>query len=181
VTVDRWPDRDLASLCVERLVARAETVATAESLTAGLICAVLADVAGASAALRGGAATYATDAKAEVLNVPTGVLTEYGAVSEQCAVAMAEGARALFAATWGISATGVAGPETQEGHPVGTVFVGVAGPAGSRVVELALAGERNEIRTQSAEAALQLLLTVLPTDSHDGESPSRSATEGAGG
>jgi nicotinamide-nucleotide amidase len=154
--------------CVQRLLAREETVATAESLTAGLICASLATVPGASGALRGGVAAYATQAKATVLRVPEEVLATFGAVSKECAEAMAEAARRLFDSSWGISATGVAGPDQQEGHQVGTVFMALSGVTDTRVVRLALSGERNKIRHDSAEAALQLLLTVLSADGEDG-------------
>jgi nicotinamide-nucleotide amidase len=162
------PSIDLAAACVSRLLAQECTVATAESLTAGLISASLATVPGASAALRGGVAAYATDVKASVLQVPRTLLASSGAVSEECAEAMANAARQLFDASWGVSATGVAGPDPQEGHEVGTVFVAVSDANTTRVVRLALSGERNEIRHDSAKAALQLLLASLPGDVEDG-------------
>jgi nicotinamide-nucleotide amidase len=164
-----------AAACLRLLEARRETVATAESLTAGLISAMLASVPGASAALLGGVAVYATESKARVLRIPRRILTEHGAVSEQCAQAMATSTRELFAATWGVSATGVAGPDRQEGHQVGTVFVGVSGPGGHWVRRLDVPGERDEVRRRSAEAALTLLLDALdeelPADQSRGSAP----------
>lgn len=156
------PDAAVVAECLRRLSSRDETVATAESLTAGLVAATLAALPGASAVLRGGVATYATDAKTSVLHVPKSLIDEYGVVSAQCAEAMAQSVRKLFGATWGVSATGVAGPERQEGRDVGTVYVGLVGPDVEQVRELALAGDRNAIRTESVCAALQLLLTQLP-------------------
>lgn len=150
-----------AAECLRLLQARGETVATAESLTAGLISATLASVPGASAALLGGVAAYTTEVKAKVLRIPQRILAEHGAVSGQCAEAMAVSVRELFAATWGVSATGVAGPDRQEGHQVGTVFVGVGGPGGAQVRRLDLPGERNEVRLGSVNAALSLLLEAL--------------------
>jgi nicotinamide-nucleotide amidase len=150
-----------AAECLHHLQTMGQTVATAESLTAGLISATLASVPGASSALLGGVATYATEAKVRVLEIPRAILTEHGAVSRQCAEAMAESVRTLFAATWGVSATGVAGPDRQEGHNVGTVFVGVAGPTGAQVRRLDLAGERDAVRRGSMDAALLLLLEHL--------------------
>jgi nicotinamide-nucleotide amidase len=92
----------LAASCVSQLLAREDTVATAESLTAGLISASLATVPGASGALRGGVTTYATEVKASVLHVPEALLSAHGAVSRQCAQAMAQAARRLFDASWGV-------------------------------------------------------------------------------
>ena len=111
------------------------TIATAESLTAGLISAGLADVPGASAVLTGGAVTYATNRKASVLGVSQELLAQRGAVDAQVAREMAQGALRLFDANLAVSATGVAGPTEQDGHRVGTVFIGCAWTPGvSRTV-----------------------------------------------
>ncbi len=152
---------EIASACLHLLQQHEQTVATAESLTAGLISATFAAVPGASAALRGGVTAYATCAKAAVLQVPRHVLDKHGAVSAACAEAMAQAVRNLFGATWGVSATGVAGPDRQEGKPVGTVFVGVAGPAGACASCHQLHGSRQEIRLRAVEAALRLLRATL--------------------
>jgi PncC family amidohydrolase len=120
---------------IEALIRRGETVAAAESLTAGLVCATLADVPGASAALRGGLVVYATDLKTGLAGVDPVLLAEHGAVHPEVAAQLAEGARARCGATWGLGLTGVAGPDPQDGRPVGTVHIAVAGPDGTSAVE----------------------------------------------
>lgn len=150
-----------AQRLVEELTARGETVATAESLTAGLLAATIADACGASAVLRGGFIVYATELKATLAGVDERVLREYGAVSEPTARALAAGARKRCGATWAVSLTGVAGPATQEGRPVGEVFCGVAGPDGVRVARWRLPGDRVRIRTGAVEKAIRELLTAL--------------------
>lgn len=150
-----------AAACLALLRRSGDTLATAESLTAGLICATLAAVPGASDVLRGGVAAYAGDVKTSVLGVEPAVIAEHGVVSAPCAAAMAEGAQALLRATWAVAATGVAGPTRQEGKPVGTVFVAVAGPSGVRGRELALSGSRDDVRRGSVSAALGLLRCIV--------------------
>jgi nicotinamide-nucleotide amidase len=148
----------LAVRAHELLLARGETVATAESLTAGLVAAALAEVPGASATLRGGVVTYATDLKATLAGVPESLLAERGAVDPEVAAAMASGVRERLGATWGVALTGVAGPDPQDGQPVGTVFVAIAGPgAVLDVRRLALAGGRAAIRAAAIDAALGVL------------------------
>ncbi len=159
------PGQQVAAHCLDLLRHAGATVATAESLTAGQISATLASVAGASDALRGGLTAYATDVKIAVLGVDAALVAAYGAVSTQCAEAMARQALELFHATWALSATGVAGPGEQEGKPAGTVFVGLAGPDGVRVRALSLAGSRNQIRAATVQAALTLLEAVLDASS----------------
>jgi nicotinamide-nucleotide amidase len=145
-----------AQHCLAELQTRGQTLATGESLTCGLIAATLAGVPGASAVLRGGLAAYATDVKTSVLGVD-----RYGVISRQCAEAMADRAATVFGSDWAVSSTGVAGPDSQEGHAVGTVFVAVAGPGVARSVALALSGERNSIRAATVDAALALLSSEL--------------------
>src|SRR5919206_1744991 len=108
------------------LLARGETVAAAESLTAGLFCATLAEVPGASATLRGGAVVYATDLKTTLAGVPADLLADHGPVSEPTAAALAEGIRIRCAATWGVGLTGVAGPDPVDGHRPGRVYLGLS-------------------------------------------------------
>src|SRR5262249_37641423 len=112
------------------LLARNATVAVAESLTAGLLAAALTETPGASRTFRGGVVVYATDLKASLAGVPADLLAAHGPVSAPVAEALAVGVRQRLAATYGVALTGVAGPEPQGGQPVGTVYVGVAGPAG---------------------------------------------------
>lgn len=142
------------------LRARGETVATVESLTGGLLCASLTDVPGASAVVRGGVVAYTLDAKRDVVAVDPDILREHGAVSAQAAAALADRILMIFGSTWALSTTGVAGPSTQEGKPVGTVFIGLAGPH-SEVLELHLEGDRYDIRHQTCDAAMELLLRAL--------------------
>ncbi|WP_151477643.1 CinA family protein [Streptomyces albicerus] len=151
------------------LTVRGETLAVAESLTGGLVAAELAAVPGASKAFRGSVTAYATDLKRDVLGVDATLLDQRGAVDPQVAAQMAAGVRKVLGADWGIATTGVAGPEPQDGQPVGTVFVAVDGPSGAsaegvvggKVVALRLNGARTEIRMESVRSVLALLLEQL--------------------
>jgi nicotinamide-nucleotide amidase len=146
----------------EMLLRRGETVAVAESLTGGLMSAALTDSPGASATFRGGVVVYSTDLKALLAGVPLDLLEDRGAVDPDVAVALAVGARRRLGASWGIGLTGVAGPDRQEGHPVGTVHVGLAAPGGHRVVRsLSLSGDRDGIRRGAVDAALAMLRDSL--------------------
>ncbi|GGR62517.1 PncC family amidohydrolase [Nocardioides luteus] len=137
------------------------TVATAESLTAGRLAAMLTDPPGASETYRGGFVTYATELKHKLLGVPESVIETVGVVSAECAAAMAAGAREEAGATYGLSTTGVAGPEEQEGKPVGTVFVGISGPHGETTAQLGLSGSRGEIQRDTCLYAVEELLGLL--------------------
>lgn len=141
----------------ERLRAARATVAVAESLTGGLLCAALTETPGASATMRGGVVVYATELKAVLAGVPAALLAERGPVDRDVAAALAAGVRTRLAATFGVGVTGVAGPDPQDGHPVGTVFAAVAGPSGDRVDALRLSGDRGEIRSAAVAACLALL------------------------
>jgi nicotinamide-nucleotide amidase len=145
----------------ELLLERAETVATAESLTGGRLAARLTDAPGASKTYLGGVVAYATSVKQAVLGVPEGVVEQYGVISAECALAMARGAIAVTGATWGIGTTGVAGPEEQEGHPPGTVHVGVVGPSVSTALALELVGDRAAIQDRTCREALSALAGML--------------------
>ncbi len=113
---------------VRLLTRHRQTVAVAESLTGGLLIAALVGVPGASAVVRGGVVAYATDLKASVLGVDADLLALEGAVHPDVAVAMAHGVRTLLRADWGVATTGVAGPDQQDGRPVGEVHLAVVGP-----------------------------------------------------
>lgn len=144
---------------------RGETLATAESLTGGLIGGLLTDVPGASASYLGGVITYATRLKATLADVDEAVLTELGPVAAPTAAQMAAGVARRCHADWGLAVTGVAGPDPQDGHPVGQVFVAVARVDGEpQVRELHLAGDRTAIRNQTAAAAIALLAEALGMD-----------------
>jgi nicotinamide-nucleotide amidase len=151
----------LAATAIELLIARDETVATAESLTGGLVAAALTTVPGSSAVVRGGVVAYATELKAALLGVPSDLLERHGAVHGAVAEAMAEGARDRLGASTGVATTGVAGPDPAEGKPVGTVFVAVAGPGGLASRQLALTGGRDEIRAATVASVLGLLISAL--------------------
>ncbi|MBH5337317.1 CinA family protein [Streptomyces pactum] len=153
---------DTAARVLELLAAGGRTLAVAESLTGGLVSAELTGVPGASRAFRGAVTAYATDVKREVLGVDGTLLAERGAVDPDVARQMARGVRGLLGADWGVATTGVAGPAEQDGRPVGTVYTAVAGPGGAEAaVELRLDGDRAGIRSRSAAAALELLLSEL--------------------
>ena len=151
------------------LTVRGETLAVAESLTGGLVATEITAVPGASKAFRGSVTAYATELKHELLGVDATLLAERGAVDPQVAGQMAAGVRKALGADWGIATTGVAGPDPQDGQPVGTVFVAVVGPSnpssdaagGGKVVPLRLNGSREEIRMESAQSVLALLLKEL--------------------
>lgn len=149
---------------VAALESRGWTVATAESLTAGLVAATIAEVPGASAVLRGGLVVYATDLKNTLAGVPGDVLEQHGAVSAETARGLASGAASRCGADVGIGLTGVAGPDKQEGKAVGTVHVGLLVP-GREVwsVELALSGNRREIRESACTTAMALVTEVART------------------
>jgi nicotinamide-nucleotide amidase len=171
----REPDADLDSEPADReselagrleqvhrmLAAQEQTVAVAESVTGGLLAAALTSTAGASATFRGGLVVYATDLKARLAGVSESLLAEQGAVAPQVALELARGVRERLSASWGVGVTGVAGPEPQDGKPVGRVFLSVVGPgpdAGiESVSELNLHGDRNMIRVQIVEQAVALL------------------------
>jgi nicotinamide-nucleotide amidase len=150
-----------AAAVVHLLVDRRETVATAESLTGGLVASTLVEIPGVSTVFRGGLVVYATDLKHALAGVPEDLLADRGPVDPDVALALAAGARDRCRADWGLATTGVAGPDSQDGKPVGRVFIAVAGPADSAVRELDLAGSRAAIRSGSVTAVLGLLADEL--------------------
>ncbi|MFF7231924.1 nicotinamide-nucleotide amidohydrolase family protein [Streptomyces sioyaensis] len=151
-----------AAGALELLAGRGQSLAVAESLTGGLVAGALTAVPGASRVLRGSITAYATDLKQELLGVDGALLAGRGAVDGEVARQMAGGVRRVLGADWGIATTGVAGPDPQDGHPVGTVFVAVRGPEGAGAVRrLALAGDRDRIREDTIRAVLALLLSEL--------------------
>ena len=146
---------------VEAFRSRGWTLATAESLTAGLLAATVAEVPGASAVLRGGLIVYATDLKHDLANVPTEVLKRYGAVSPETAQALAGGAAERCGADVGVGLTGVAGPDRQEGKPAGTVYLGLCAPGLEPwAVPLRLDGDRHRIRRTAVDAALEQIVLL---------------------
>lgn len=146
----------LARDVVRTLTERGRSVATAESLTGGLVCAALTEVPGSSAVVRGGVVAYATEVKASLLGVDGELLARGGAVQGEVAAQLAEGVRRVLGSDVGLATTGVAGPAEQDGQPVGRVFVAVARPEGTVVRQLDLSGDRAAIRAQSVQAVLAL-------------------------
>ncbi|WP_018133382.1 competence/damage-inducible protein A [Effusibacillus pohliae] len=146
----------------KRLAARGETLALAESCTGGLLAAMVTDIPGSSAYFKQGWVTYDNVTKTEQLGVSSELLGRYGAVSEECARAMAEGARARSDADWSISVTGIAGPGGgTPDKPVGLVHIAVAGPDGTTAKEFRFRGDRQQIRIRSAKNALYSLFKRL--------------------
>jgi nicotinamide-nucleotide amidase len=149
---------------VADLTVRNQSIATAESLTAGLLAATIAGVAGASEVLRGGLITYTEHTKVLLAGVAPEILDEVGPVAGPTARALAVGARQRCDATWGVGLTGVAGPEPHGGHEVGTVFMGVAGPddhSVTEVVELQFSGTRWDIRIAAVRASISRLRALV--------------------
>lgn len=151
-------DRAAARL-VAALLARGLSVATAESLTGGLVSASIASVAGASGTLRGAAVTYATDTKASLLGVEPALLERHGPVHPEVAAQMARGAARVFAADVALATTGVAGPGPHDGHAPGTGFIalhfGNTLPDETRVEAFAVEGDRNEVRERVSALVLE--------------------------
>jgi len=157
-------DDTLASVVGRQLVARGETLGTAESCTGGLIAKMLTDTPGSSAYFVGGAVTYSNQLKQQLLGVPAETLARFGAVSAPVAQAMAHGARERLASTYALAVTGIAGPEGgTTDKPVGLVFFGLATPVGVTVREISLGSDspRQIIRARAANAALNLLRLEL--------------------
>jgi nicotinamide-nucleotide amidase len=150
--------RGITPVILDLLRDRQETIAVAESCTGGLLGAALTAVPGSSDVFQGGTITYTNQAKHEILGVAQSDLDQYGAVSEQVARAMAEGVREKLHSTWALSTTGIAGPGggTSE-KPVGTVFVGMAGPDGSFAKQLDLRGNRGIVRERTVGVAQDIL------------------------
>ena len=155
---------------IARLIGEGLTVATAESLTGGQLCAVLTGVPGASGCVRGGLIAYAVAIKQEVLGVDAGLLARRGAVDPDVALQMAAGVRDVLGVDVGVATTGSAGPDPAPGGsetaPVapGTGFVAVVGPRGSHVRGFASPGSREDVRAAAVSAALDLLGQALASD-----------------
>jgi len=155
-------DNSVENVVVERLRARGERVSVAESLTGGLVAARLVGIPGASNVLDEAHVTYADGAKCRLLGVRQETLDRFTAVSERCAREMAEGVRRISDADWGVATTGYAGPDGgADGTPVGTVYIAVAGAAGTEVEECHFRGERDFIRTLAASWVLNKLRLAL--------------------
>jgi nicotinamide-nucleotide amidase len=140
---------------------RGLTIATAESLTGGLVAAALTAVPGASDVFVGGFVTYALGAKAGLLGVPAALLADPGPVSREVALAMAEGVRRTLGADIGLATTGAAGPESHGGQPPGTFWVAAVGPSGSLARTAAAPGGRGEVRAEATNRAIAALCDLI--------------------
>ncbi|PFG35924.1 nicotinamide-nucleotide amidase [Flavimobilis soli] len=167
--------RSRAAELVALAGAQGRTLAVAESLTGGALASAIVDVPGASAVFRGGVVAYATDLKASVLGVDADLLAREGAVHPDVAEQMATGVTRVAGASVGLATTGVAGPEPQDGQPVGTVFVAAAFDGSPTVRRLSLDGDRATIRAAAVAAAIRLALEVL-----GGQDPGAGTNEAPG-
>ena len=155
-------EASLASIVVERLKAIKKTITAAESLTAGLFQATLADFSGASTIFKGGFVTYSLEEKAKMLEIPAHELEKHGVVSAFTAEKMAEQSRLKTQSDFGVSLTGVAGPDSLEGHPAGTVFIGLSQASGTEVVQVNIAGRsRADVRKIAVMHAFNLVRKAL--------------------
>ncbi|CAH0184636.1 MULTISPECIES: CinA family protein [unclassified Microbacterium] len=155
-----------AARLIAALTARGWTLGVAESLSGGALTAEIVSVPGASATLLGGVVAYATPVKASLLGVDAAFLDEYGPVRAEVAAQMAIGVRTAVQvdgrpADMGISTTGIAGPDSPDGQPVGTVHIAVATSDGVRTEEFRFAGDRAAIRAESVGAAIAMALATL--------------------
>lgn len=157
-----YNDTSLMQELVKELKVRNVTVSAAESLTGGMFQEQLTSVSGASTVFKGGIVSYSNEAKQNLLHVKEKTLAGFGAVSEQCAIEMAEQVRQLMGADFGLSFTGVAGPDELEGHPVGTVYVGFATKEdGAKAYKLSLGKSRQQNRISSVKNGCSILLRYL--------------------
>ena len=158
-------ETSLASVVVEELKKRQKSITAAESLTAGLFQATLADFSGVSAIFNGGFVTYSLEEKSKMLDISEQELKKHGVVSEFTAKKMAEQARLKTQSDYGVSLTGAAGPDSLEGHPAGTVFIGLAHAKGTEVIKANIAGRsRADVRQIAVMHAFNLVRKALLSD-----------------
>ena len=158
-------ETSLASVVVEELKKRQKSITAAESLTAGLFQGTLADFSGVSAIFNGGFVTYSLEEKSKMLDISERELKKHGVVSEFTARKMAEQARIKTQSDYGVSLTGVAGPDSLEGHPAGTVFIGLAHAKGTEVIKANIAGRsRADVRHIAVMHAFNLVRKTLLSD-----------------
>ncbi|HFU6741737.1 TPA: competence/damage-inducible protein A [Streptococcus agalactiae] len=155
-------NNSMARTVLELLKVQNKTITAAESLTAGLFQSQLAEFSGASQVFNGGFTTYSMEAKSQLLGIPKKKLQEYGVVSHFTAEAMAQQARQLLKADFGIGLTGVAGPDELEGYPAGTVFIGITTPEGVSSIKVSIGGKsRSDVRHISTLHAFDLVRRAL--------------------
>ena len=151
-----------ATTIIETLKARGETVSLAESLTGGGLGHALTQVPGASQVFLGGIIAYTADVKVNFLGVPRATIDQFTVVSEEVAVAMADGAREKIGTTWAISTTGIAGPGDYMGVREGTVWIAISGPI-NQTLQLTLDGGRDGVRQGAISSAIGNFARILTT------------------
>ena len=151
----------LSTTIVESLKSTGETLSIAESLTGGALTSEIVSVPGASHILNGSIVAYSVEIKVHELSVSQDIIDKVGVVSEEVALAMADGVKARMNSTWSIASTGVAGPGPHHGIPAGTVWLAIVGPDTRETVKLALEGDRERVRRGAVESALGVFARIL--------------------
>ena len=151
----------LSSAIVESLKSKGESLSIAESITGGALTSEIVSVPGASHILKGSIVAYSVEIKMRELSVPQELIDRAGVVSEEVALAMADGIRARMNTTWSIASTGVAGPGPHHGIAAGTVWLAIVGPDTRETVKLALEGDRETVRRGAVESALGVFTRIL--------------------
>ena len=151
----------LSTTIVESLKSTGETLSIAESLTGGALTSEIVSVPGASHILKGSIVAYSVEIKVHELSVSQDIIDKVGVVSEEVALAMADGVKARMNSTWSIASTGVAGPGPHHGIPAGTVWLAIVGPDTRETVKLTLEGDRERVRRGAVESALGVFARIL--------------------
>ena len=151
----------LSSAIIESLKSKGESLSIAESITGGALTSEIVSVPGASHILKGSIVAYSVEIKMRELSVPQELIDRAGVVSEEVALAMADGIRARMNTTWSIASTGVAGPGPHQGIAAGTVWLAIVGPNTRETVKLALEGDRETVRRGAVESALGVFARIL--------------------
>ena len=151
----------LSSAIVESLKSKGESLSIAESITGGALTSEIVSVPGASHILKGSIVAYSVEIKMRELSVPQELIDRASVVSEEVALAMADGIRARMNTTWSIASTGVAGPGPHQGIAAGTVWLAIVGPNTRETVKLALEGDRETVRRGAVESALGVFARIL--------------------
>lgn len=151
----------ISASIADLLRSRDESLATAESITGGLIASAITDIAGASDIFRGGIIAYSNEVKMQELDITSDMIKKNGVVCESVAIAMAKSARKKFQSTWAISSTGVAGPGPTGGVAAGTVWIGIAGPDFEQGIAISITGTREIVRSGAVESALAAFERIL--------------------
>ena len=151
----------LSSAIIESLKLKGESLSIAESITGGALTSEIVSVPGASHILKGSIVAYSVEIKMRELSVPQELIDRAGVVSEEVALAMADGIRARMNTTWSIASTGVAGPGPHHGIAAGTVWLAIVGPNTRETVKLALEGDRETVRRGAVESALGVFARIL--------------------